>query len=303
MKTDTCLFTRNGRLHLCVKQSFPSLSEVFTHGSQCGDTTNISVFTQAHIWDGRFISTVHFYLLKSRNCSEGFLGLKAESPWKREGEWAGLWWSRLFVPMWTEPCWGADLFSLPVTVMMHVLAGSLQNPPHPTPTPALSTTLPSVLAPLHSVPSSFSLHLPVFCALTSLPPALYVPVQPSSLFTPCLPFPLWWCPLTPHPFRPPLPPADGDPKSSCASLDCSPWKFFFWWLITVASKPHTKSQHDCYCGAHNRIQAVMAISNRRGLACERCLAVFRRRATQAGGQIFSQSVFLKAEYLLASKIL
>lgn len=60
MKTDTCLFTRIRRLHLCVKQSFPSLSEVFTHGSQCGDTTNISVYTQAHIWDGRFISTVHF---------------------------------------------------------------------------------------------------------------------------------------------------------------------------------------------------------------------------------------------------
>lgn len=33
----------------------------------------------------------------------------------------------------------------------------------------------------------------------------------------------------------------------------------------------------------------MAISNRRALACERRLAVFRRRETQAGGQVFSQS--------------
>lgn len=199
-------------------------------------------------------------------------------------------------------CWSA----LPPCYCHDACVGSITADPPPTtttlpppPSPALSVTLPSVLAPLHSVPSSFSLHLPVFCALTSLPPALSVPVQPSSLFTPCLPFPLWWCPLTPHPVRPP--PADGVPKSSCASLDCSPWKFF-WWLITVASKPHTKSQHDCYCGAHNRTQAVMAISNRRGLACERRLAVFRRRPTQSGGHIFSRSVSPKPEHL-ASKIL
>lgn len=243
MKSYTCLFPRTRRLHLCVKLSFPTLSQVFTHGSQCGDTTNVCIIS--HL--------VHFYLLvKSGNCSGGFLGLKAASPWKREGEWAGLWWSGLLCSRvdWAMLRCGCVL---PVTVMMHVLAVSLQTP---TPPPhhlhhhphqlSLSVTSPSVLAPLHSVPSSFSPHLPVFCALTSLPPALSVPVQPSSLFTPCLPFPLWWCPLTPHPFRtpPPVPPADGDPKSSCASLDCSPWKFsfffFFWWLITVASKPPHK---------------------------------------------------------------
>lgn len=116
------------------------------------------------------------------------------------------------------------------TVMMHVLPIAFQlSLPHPF---LSNKPLPSVLAPLHSVLSSFSPHLPVFCALSTLPPALSVLVQPRPLFPLCLPFPLWCCPLTPHSVLPlslllmPPPNPARDPKSSCSSLDCSPFKFF-----------------------------------------------------------------------------
>lgn len=131
--------------------------------------------------------------------------------------------------------------------------------------------LPSVSAPLHSVPSSFSPHLPVFCALSSLPPSFVCLSPTSSIVPPVPPISALELPFDPAPrppCPPPVPPADGDPKSSCSSLDCTPLKFFFFfwegrgWLITVASKRHTKSQRDCYCEAYNGIQAVMAISNR-----------------------------------------
>lgn len=118
----------------------------------------------------------------------------------------------------------------------------------PTTTSLCDQPLPSVLAPLHSVPSSFSLYLPVFCALSSLPPALSVPVQPSSLFTPWLPFPLWWCPLTPHPFRPPCPP-------SCWQ---GPQIFlFFSWLVPL--KVFLVANNCCQQAPH-KIPAWMLLS-------------------------------------------
>lgn len=177
----------------------------------------------------------------------------------------GLWWSHLFVPIWTKPCWGADPFSVPVTVMMHVLPVSLQtDPPDAPPPPPLSVTslyhlfwLPSILSP--------HLFLYTFLCFVHCPPSLQLCLSRSN--------PVHCSPrdshfrfgdaLWPHTLSAPpaLPPADRDPKSSCSSLDWSPWKFF-WWLITVASKPHTKSQHECYCRAHNGIQAVMAISKK-----------------------------------------
>lgn len=156
---------------------------------------------------------------------------------------------------------------------------------HPPPTSLHPPTCLHHLLWLASIlPSSPLPDLPVFCPLSSLPPALSVLVQPCPLFPQRLPFPLCRCPLTPlsSPPQSPSPsPADrglvGTPKSSCSSLDCCPpsvpsFKVFFLsfpllgWLITVASKLHTKSQHDGYCEADNGIQAVMAASNRRGFA-------------------------------------
>lgn len=167
------------------------------------------------------------------------------------------------LPYGIQPCLG-------VTVMIHVLPIAFQLfPPSSFQCRPLFSyqPLPSVLAPLHSVPSSFSPHLPVFCALSTLPPALSVLVQARPLFPLCLPFPLWCCPLTPHPVLPPVPPADVPPPHAGPQI----FLFFSWllplWvffgrLITVASKLHTKSQRDRYCKAYNGIQAVMAISNR-----------------------------------------
>lgn len=94
--------------------------------------------------------------------------------------------------------------------------------------------LPSVVAPLHSVPSSFSSHLPVFCALSTLPPALSVLVHPCPLFSLVPPHfrfavTLWphplppcWPPPSPPP-PPPSPHTTWDPKSSCSSLHWFPF--------------------------------------------------------------------------------
>lgn len=124
--------------------------------------------------------------------------------------------------------------------------------------------LPSILSP--------HLFLLIFLCFVHCPPSLHalsVLVQPRPLFPPAPPIsalvlPSDPTPCPPLPSTPTVPPADArDPKSSCSSLDCSPFKFFFGGgLITVASKLHTKSQRGCYCEAYNGIQAVMAISNR-----------------------------------------
>lgn len=171
MKTDTCLFTRIRQLHLCVKQSFPSLSEVFTHGSQCGDTTNTHLNSISYLGCVRlgkvYLNCTFLSSEKSGKCSEGFLSHRGNV--RENGQvCAGL--VSLF------PCGLSHvevLICSPPGYCHDACVGSITAPPPPPP-PALSVTLPSVLAPLHSVPSSFSLHLPVFCALTSLPPALCV---------------------------------------------------------------------------------------------------------------------------------
>ena len=110
----------------------------------------------------------------------------------------------------------------------------LSSPPHPPSSlqcrPFLSDQpLPSVLAPLHSIPSSFSPHLPVFCALSTLPPALSVSVQPHPLFPLCLPFPLWCCPLTPRPVLPLSLLLTGTPNLLVLLLTAPPLSFFFFW--------------------------------------------------------------------------
>lgn len=120
-----------------------------------------------------------------------------------------------------QPHLGIDVLSASITVA--------PTPPRILSVPPLSLR-PAFTICFDSSPfclSSFSPHLPVFCAPSTLPPAFSVLVQPRPLFPLCLPFPLWCCPLTPHPVIPPNPPADGDPKSSCSSLDCSPFKFFW----------------------------------------------------------------------------
>jgi len=159
---------------------------------------------------------------------------------------------------------------LGVTVMMHVLPIAFQLVP-----PSSFQCRPLSLRPAFTICFGLSILCPHLSLLIFLclciPPALSVLVLPRPLFPPCLPFPLWCCPLTSQPVPPNVPPADApppppvqDPKSSCSSLDCSPFKFSLGvgGLITVASKLHTKSQRDCYCEAYNGIQAVMAISNR-----------------------------------------
>lgn len=111
---------------------------------------------------------------------------------------------------------------------------------HPPPTSLHPPTCLHHLFWLASIlPSSPLPDLPVFCPLSSLPPALSVLVQPCPLFPQRLPFPLCRCPLTPlsSPPQSPSPsPADrglvGTPKSSCSSLDCCPpsvpsFKVFF----------------------------------------------------------------------------
>lgn len=133
--------------------------------------------------------------------------------------------------------------------------------------------LPSVLGSPPSSPLIFFCSSScVLCSFVCLSPApsIVPPVPPiSALAMPsdptllCRPCPSCWrSNPPPPPHRHSLP---RTPKSSCSSLDCSPFKFFFWgWgLITVASKLHTKSQRDCYCEAYKGTQAVMAISNRR----------------------------------------
>lgn len=87
-------------------------------------------------------------------------------------------------------------------------------------------------SPLHSIPSSFSPHLPVFCAPPPLPPASLISVQPRPLFPLWPPFPLLCYPLTlPTPLlstSPSTSPSTGTPKSSCSSLDRAPPLGFCW---------------------------------------------------------------------------
>lgn len=135
----------------------------------------------------------------------------------------------VFLPYGIQSCWGVEPLLLAVTVMMHVLPISFQPPPPSSPQcrPFLSDQpLPSVLAPLHSIPSSFSPHLPVFCALSTLPSALSVSVQPRPLFPLCLPFPLWCCPLTPRPVLPPSLLLTGTPNLLVLLLTAPPLSFF-----------------------------------------------------------------------------
>lgn len=130
----------------------------------------------------------------------------------------------------------------------HIFSSSLKSP-------FLSHTS---LYHLFWLASSFSPHLPVFCA----PPSLQLCLSWSSpnhcsprashfrfgvaLWPPTLSL-LLTSPLVPQIF-----------------LFFSwllPLKVFFGGLITVASKLHTKSQRDCYCEAYKGIQAVIAISS------------------------------------------
>ena len=80
------------------------------------------------------------------------------------------------------------------------------------------------------------------CVLCTVhPPSSFVCLSPALSIVPLVPpISALVLPSDPAPCPPPVPPADGDPKSSCSSLDCSPFKFFLGgWLITVASKlPH-----------------------------------------------------------------
>lgn len=216
MKSDTCPFTRTRPLPLCVKQSFPTLSEVFT--------TNFCIILHLGGWSQRHIS-IFWKVWKV------FWGCEAASPWKREGERAGLRWSRLFVPRvdWATLRCGS---ALPVAVMMHVLAVSLQTPPpHPHQLSVCDFTICFGSPPFCPL-IFFSTPSCVLCA--DLPPSSFVCPSPTQFIVhPVPPISALVVPSDPTPFPhppSPLPPADGDPKSSCASLHCSPWKFFFFFF-------------------------------------------------------------------------
>lgn len=135
----------------------------------------------------------------------------------------------------TQTCWSVDSFFFALSwVLPEAFQLSLLHPFGAAPlcSPGLYHLLG---APLHSAPSSFSPHLPVFCALSTFPPAVPVLVRPCPLFSVCPPFPLLCYPLTslpaslPFPFHQPHPApphaAAGTPKSSCSSLDCFPFRF------------------------------------------------------------------------------
>lgn len=81
-------------------------------------------------------------------------------------------------------------------------------------------------------------------------------VLPSDL-TPCIP-------PFPFPSTPPSSPSrcSRDPQIFLFFSWLLPLQISFGGLITVASKTHTKSQHECYCEAHKGKQAVIAIRNR-----------------------------------------
>lgn len=78
MKADTCLIARITRLYLCVKPSFPSLSEVFTTASRCGDMTNKCMSTS------ELEGLSQLYILSSEKCGTCSEGVR--SPRGNAGE-------------------------------------------------------------------------------------------------------------------------------------------------------------------------------------------------------------------------
>lgn len=139
----------------------------------------------------------------------------------------------LFVAIWDSVmfrCWASVLA---VTVMMHVLPVAFQLPPSSllfilsVPPLSLQTSLyhlfwfPSILSP--------HLFLLIFLCFVHRPPSFQpclVLVQPRPLFPLCLPFPLWCCPLTPHPVLPPSLLPTGTPNLLVLLLTATPLSFF-----------------------------------------------------------------------------
>lgn len=121
--------------------------------------------------------------------------------------------------------------------------------------------LPSTLPP--------HLFLLTFLCFVHSPPSLQQCPSWSGpvLCSPCAPHFRFCVTLWPHSLSLSISP----PTPSCCTQDSQIFLFFSWLLplqisfgrlITVASKTHTKSQHDCYCKANNSKQAVIAIRNR-----------------------------------------
>lgn len=130
-------------------------------------------------------------------------------------------------PYGIHSCSGIEPVFLSLTVMMHVLPISLSPPILSVPPFSLQ---PAFTICFGSSPFCLLIFFPLSsCVLCTVhPPSSFVCLSPApSIVSSVPPISALVLPSDPTPCPSPVPPADGDPKSPCSPLDCSPFKFFW----------------------------------------------------------------------------